>query len=877
MHKLSVAVLFLLRACLAQPAPAPPAPPAFRLGDEVAPRHYQVSLRIVPSEETFSGMMDIQLEVRRPTAVIWVNGEDLTIEQASLRAGAENLSARPITGHRDFIGFQLERPAPAGPATLHIVYRGPISSRSSAGIFRNKVGDDWYVYTQFEPIDARRAFPCFDEPGFKVPWQVTLQVPLNTMALSNTPVESVTQSAMQSVRFAETRPLPSYLIAFAVGPFQAVNAGYAGKNRVPLRIITPLGMTDQARYAAEVTPRILDVLENYFGVPYAYPKLDSVAVPLFGGAMENPGLITYGQTLILAKPAEDSAERQREYASVAAHEMAHLWFGDLVTTEWWNDIWLNEAFATWMARKALEQWKPAWHEDISGAAERQMAMGADGLVSARKIRQPVEGNGDIANAFDTITYEKGASVIYMFEQWVKPEVFRKGVERYLERHADGNATAADFLAAQSAAAGRDIAPAFSTFLDQPGVPLVTAELKCGAGRSPAVVLSQRRFLPLGSPASGGEVWQIPLLLRDEAGQQSELLAQPSGEVRLAAKACPAWLAMNAGESGYYRVHYRGGLMAALAADGGRRLDPRERIGLLGDARALMAGGELPAAEALGLVPEFAHDPARQVVEATIRITAGIRQHLVPDNLRPNYARFVEKVYGARARELGWTPKPGESEEVRLLRPDLVGLVANEGEDQPLILEAQALAGKWLADRGAIVPEMAEVVLETAARHSGRDLYDRLAGELKKTADPRQREQIVGAMGAFRDPAIVKENFNLLLTGGIDLREAFPLITEPLEDARTEAVPFQTVRADYDRLLKILPQGILSGAAARLPMVGGHFCTVERRNELEGFFKERSAKATGGPRILAQTLERVDQCIAVRKVQEPSVAAFLRNY
>ena len=374
------AILIFAVAALAQPTAAPP---SFRLGDAVVPVRQTLDLTIIPAEDEFSGVADIDLDVRQPQAVLWLNAADLTIQSATVRLGGQTLEARPVAGGEDFAGFALAQPVPAGKAALHIVYRGKINTRSSSGIFKNKVGDSWYAYTQFESIDARRAFPCFDEPGFKIPWQVTLHVPSELMALSNTPSEAETGEprGMKAVRFAATRPLPSYLVAFAVGPFEAVNAGTAGPTRIPMRIITPRGMADQAKYAAEVTPQILNVLENYFGTPYPYSKLDSIAVPLFFGAMENPGLITYAEGDILSAPAKDTLDRQRGYASDAAHEMAHSWFGDLVTTAWWDDIWLNEAFATWMASKALERWQPGWHEEPQRGrspqrrdAERQPAL-----------------------------------------------------------------------------------------------------------------------------------------------------------------------------------------------------------------------------------------------------------------------------------------------------------------------------------------------------------------------------------------------------------------------------------------------------------------------------------------------------------------------
>ncbi len=845
-------------------------PPAFRLGDAVVPVRYSADLTIVPAQDDFSGRIDIDLNVKQPTQVIWLNQSGITVERASLDMRGRTLAARVIPEKADYVGFAFDVPLPPGTAKLHLVYRGRINARASAGLFKNKVGDDWYSFTQFESTDARSVFPCFDEPSYKVPWKITLRVKPEHMALSNTPAVSETEAGgMKVVRFAETRPLPSYLIALAVGPFEAVDAGKVGQ--APLRIITPRGQADRARYAAEVTPQILRQLESYFGIPYPYPKLDSIAVPLFGGAMENPGLITYGETLILAKPPEDTIQRQRSYASVAAHEMAHLWFGDLVTTAWWDDIWLNEAFATWMAGKTLEQWKPEWGTSLGEAAARQSAMISDSLVTARRIRQPIASQSDIANAFDNITYGKGSAVIYMFEHWIGPDVFRRGVQNYLKKHADGNATATDFLAALSAAAGRDIAPAFSSFLEQAGVPLVTAELKCAAGEKPQLALEQRRLLPLGSKAPGPQTWQIPVCTRWEGGSECFLFTQPSGTATLeSAQGCPAGFVLNAGQAGYYRSLFRGGTPA-------KDLSDIERVGLLGDARALLRSGEMPAAQALKTAQEFANSPARQVVSTAISIVEMVGFNMVPDTLRPNYQRFVRKTFGARARELGWMSKPGESDEVRLLRPQLVSFVANDGEDPELVAQARDLANKWLPDHAAVPPDVVGAVLDTAARYEGRFFYDRLLAALRETKDRRTRGHILSAMASFRDPAIVKANFKLLTSGEIDSREGMGLLIGPIGDPATRDIPFELVRANYDELVARLPVRSDFDQRAFLPRVADAFCDTGRRDQTEAFFKDRAGKAIGGPRLLANTLEQIDQCIAVRKAQQPSAAEFLKSY
>jgi len=854
-------------------------PPQLRLPITVAPVRYTADLTIVPAQETFSGAIDIALKVREATPLIWLNATDLTVQTASLTVGGNALAARVVAGGTDFVGFAFEQPVPAGEAALHIVYTGKMSSRSSSGIFRNQVAGEWYSFTQFEAIDARRAFPCFDEPSFKVPWQIVLHVKREHMALSNQPAVSETDEAdgMKAVRFALTRPLPSYLIALAVGPFDAVDAGRAGAKKIPLRIITPHGMAEQAKYAAEVTGPILDTLEGYVGIAFPYDKLDSIAVPLFGGAMENAGLITYGQTLILAKPSEDSLERQRSYASVSSHEMAHMWFGDLVTTAWWDDIWLNEAFATWLSNKTLEKWKPEWHTELSKATETERAMSSDSLVSARRIRQPIESKGDISNAFDAITYEKGAAVISMFEHWLSADTFRTGVRRYLTEHAYGNATAADFVAAESAAAGRDIAPAFSTFLDQPGVPLVLGEVKCGQGGEPSrLTLAQRRFLPLGSPAAPFETWQIPVCVRyadPGKGSLCMLLTQTNGSVALpAGEPCPSWVLLNDGETGYYRALFRGNTAGAE-----KDLSPVERVGLVGDAAALLRGGQLPASHALRTAARLANDSTRQVVSTTIHMVSGIGNNMVPTDLKSNYERFVNQVYGPRAHELGWTPKSGETDDAHLLRPELVQFVANDGADAALGAEAVRLATKWLEDRSLIAPGMLNAVLATAAAHGDRALYESMTAALPKTTDPAERRALLGGLAAFRDPALIKADFELLLKGEIDFRESAGLLFGALQYPETRAIPFEVVRDNYDQLISKLPEGLLGEFAGYLPVVGRAFCDQEHRDEVAAFFKDRSTKTNGGTRILAQTLESIDQCIAVRKAQEPSVAEFLKGY
>ncbi len=340
-------------------------PPKLRLAEvqSVAPVSYRAELNLDPHKDTFSGSLTVQLEVSQPTQTIWLNQEQITVQKATLTSGAQSLTATVVPGGEDFVGLHFDAPVPAGRSQLHVDYTGLVITKNSSGIFRQQDNGNWYLFTQFEASDARAAFPCFDEPSYKTPWQLTLHVPASDTAISNTGVVSEkTEGGTKTLVFRETKPLPSYLVAFGVGPFEFVDAGKAGKNQVPVRIVVPKGHTAEAKYAASVTAEIINKHEQYFGYPYPYDKADQVAIPDTSGfsAMENPGMVTYAQNVILARPEADTIRRQRGYTSVAAHELAHQWFGDLVTTQWWNDIWLNEAFATWKEQKLLDEWKPEW-------------------------------------------------------------------------------------------------------------------------------------------------------------------------------------------------------------------------------------------------------------------------------------------------------------------------------------------------------------------------------------------------------------------------------------------------------------------------------------------------------------------------------------
>jgi alanyl aminopeptidase len=871
-------------ASFAVAAFAADAPPTLRLPDSVVPISYRADLKLDPKQEPFTGSLDMKVDVKQSVRTVWLNANQIVVQQASLTAGGKTFTATVLPGGDDFLGLQFDAPLPTGPAEIKIDYTGKVRHGASAGAFSMEDGGNTYIYTQFESTDARDVFPCFDEPSYKVPWQLTLHVPAEDKAVSNTPIASEsTQGATKTYIFKETKPLPSYLIAFGVGPFEFVDAGHAGKNHFPVRIVTPKGKADEAKYAAEVTATVLDRLEGYFGIPFPYDKSDQVAVPTtFGfGAMENPGMVTYAQTLILARPDQDTTNRQRGYASVAAHELAHQWFGDLVTTAWWNDIWLNEAFATWTQQKIIADWKPEWKTRIGDVGSKLGAERTDSLISARKIRQEIQTKDDISNAFDGITYQKGAAVIGMFENWIGAENFQKGVQSYLKQHAYKNATAGDFLDSISTASGKNVTTAFSTFLNQAGVPIVNVTLDCKQS-TPSLHLEQKRYLPLGSKGSTNEVWDIPFCARygtgDTGESQCTLLTQAVTDLPLKAKACPAWVEANDNGVGYYRTNYEGGLLAALTnGDVEHRLSAAERVDFMGNAEALASGGELPAADALNLVQVFHNDPSRQVLQSSLAIAVAPGDHLVPENLKPNYQRFIVKNFQARAHELGWIEKPGESDDVRLLRPGLLRAVATAGGDRELASQAKELTDKWFQDHKALKPDVTGAVIGTAAYYGDNALFDRFLAEYKKTKDRQEQQRIQQAMGSFRDPASIRAGMDAVLSGEVPFIQGAFLLFGGQGQPATHKLAFDFLKTHYDEIVAKRPSGGGFDFGSALPNVGANYCDPSDRAELEEYFKSRIDKFTGGPRMLAQILERIDLCIAGKKAQSPSVAAFLEKY
>jgi alanyl aminopeptidase len=871
----SVAPKTTVAATATAPATRPaPTPPELRLPTNVRPKRNVVELTIDPAIEDFTGTITTEIDVATPTDVIWLNGDELVISTATATIGGVTQTATVTYPKKGYLALAFPEPVAAGAGALKIAYGGKMHRNDGDGIYTAQEAGDWYAFTQFEATDARQAFPTFDEPSFKVPWQLTLHTKQALVALANTPITSEHNDAggMKTVAFAETKPLPSYLVAFAVGPFETLDAGKTASG-APIRVVFPHGRAADAAYPAKVTAELLERLEHYFGTKYPYPKLDLLAVSVFNaGAMENPGLITFRQGLLLTRPEELTQGRQEAYAITATHEMAHQWFGDYVTLAWWDDTWLNESFASWMETKIVAEWKPEWDLDVGAVAGKSSVMRQDSLDSARSIHQPIQEQGDIESSFDGITYGKGEAVLRMLERSIGPDTFQRGVRAYLAKHAWANATYEDFVGAMTEAAGKDLHPLFDSFVKQSGVPAVSFELACTKGAAPTLALAQRRYAPTGSKIDPKRTWTIPVCVRWGAGtttgRECTVLDEPSGKLALSARSCPDWVLPNEGELGYYRPVTQGDLRDHLLAHA-RDLTLAERVGLVGDVKAMVASGELSNGVALSLVADLARDKSRHLVDASIGIVADI-DDVVPDRLRPHYERFIRKLYQARARELGWHSKPGEGPDAKQLRPELLELVAGDGKDPELIAEATRLAWKWFDDHQAVEPELVGTVLHVAARYGDGKLFDRIHAEAGQAKDRVDRKRLLDAIGAFTDPKLVDRALGLVLTDEFDLRESAGVIQGALADPRTRMTTYAFQKQHFDEIEAKLP----APYRPYMAYFAVELCDDKMAPEIKTFLDAKLSKIDGGPHAIAQAMEQMSLCSAARKAQTPAVEAFL---
>jgi alanyl aminopeptidase len=860
--------------------------PQGRLPRWAVPESYRVAFKVDPAQQDFSGTTTIRLDLKKASDHVWLDGADLHVSKVTVTDAAGKLHEGTYVAAAPKAGVaRVDFGATLKPQrlTLAFDYTAPLNEQLQ-GLYKVNYAGHPYAMTQMEPISARFAFPGFDEPTFKTPYDISLTIPDDLVGVANTQQvkETPAGKGWKTLTFARTKPLPTYLVAFAVGPWDVVKGPDISPDAfrsepLQLRGVAAKGEGHRMKHVLDETPSIIHALENYYGFGYPWDKLDLLAAPDFSaGAMENAGLVTFRDWLLLLDP-DSPARNVRGSFNVTAHELAHQWTGDTVTTDWWNDIWLNEAFATWMQQKVTMEVHPEYRADLDRVRGAEGAMNNDSLVSAREIRQPITGNGDIMTAFDGITYQKGAAVIGMFEGYVGEKTFQKGMRAYIQAHKFGTATASDLVSSIATAAGKGEAfrHAFKSFLDQSGVPYVQTRLEQKDGKT-VLTLQQSRYLPLGSRGSSQRIWGIPVCVRYGVAGGSkvacDMLDKASGSMVLAGASQPTWVMPNADGRGYYRFSLDKDALAALSRQAGTLSDTEQ----LAYADAVGAGfkrGDLDAGDVLMALKPLTRSKVSEVATAPIGQVAWIyRNEAATDAQRARIRAWVVDAYLPRLEQLGYTRKAGESDGDALLRSTLASALAFDFEvpqvRAALLKQGDAALAKKAdgrLDLGAADPDLLGDALGVAVQAHGKNAVDALIAELPKTTDPALRNGILAGLSAVQEPQLANQARDFALSKAVKVGEMAAILRGG-RDTRAERDAYWTWFTGHYPQILARTGSFAGGALPRL--AGGGSCSTAEVDRLQAFFKTRINDAAGISRGLAQTSESGLLCAALKGKQDP---------
>ncbi len=846
---------------------------AQRLPAGVTPSHYDLAFDVDLPNARFTGVETIRVDLEQPTRSIVLNAAEITFHDVTITTGAmRQVASVTLDPSKETATLAVQRLIPKGPAEIHISYAGILNDKLR-GFYLSTEKDQRLAVTQFESTDARRAFPGFDEPSFKATFDIALTIGVRDTAISNGRVVSDTPAsggAKHTVRFSTTPKMSSYLVAMAVGRFSCLEGS---AENTPIRICGTEGKQEMGRIALEAAQEILKFYNTYFAIKYPFGKLDVLAVPDFAaGAMENTAAIFYRERDLLVDSKDASLTVRKRIASVLAHEMAHQWFGDLVTMKWWDDVWLNEGFANWMETRPLATLHPDWNVAVDQALDNQAALGVDALSTTHAVHAAVETPAQIDEAFDSITYEKGAAVLRMVESYIGSDTFRRGVNEYLRAHAYGNATSEDFWQTMASVSGKPVDRIMPTFINQAGAPVLDVSLSCVNNRS-ALDIGQQRFSmdPGAARMRSAERWQIPVCVKSATPGSGgcDLIADTRQSLSLG-NSCVPWAFVNAGAQGYYRTAYSPDMLRGLAPRMQEVLTPPERLSLSGDEWALVRAGRHSAADYLTLVPGYATEHTDGVLSNVVDRLDFIGEYLTTPDSRPRFRRWVGDLFSPVYQEITFTSAPVDSDERRALRATLIHTMGVLAEDPAVALSARAALDRALAGGPALDPTLARSIVSVAAHNGDAALFDAMLAASERSTSGDEKYRYLYALAQFRDPALVDRALAYALTPKLRSQDTGMFFSRFLAEEGARDRTWAFVKAHWKELE---PKISVFGGEARLIGSLSGFCDASARNEIAAFFKDHPRPAAA--RTLTQTLERIDNCIALRAAQTPKVAEFLR--
>jgi puromycin-sensitive aminopeptidase len=843
----------------------------YRLPRSVIPTRYELRLQPDLAAATFTGQEVVTVEVRESVTDVWLNAIELQIDQARLQRDSISLEpAVALDPQTERCRLTFAAPLATGTYWLHLSFRGVLNNKLR-GFYRSQYKDaaghvHFLAATQFEATDARRAFPCWDEPAFKAVFASTLVIDPALTAVSNTAVAAEeVRDGKKVVRFADTIPMSTYLVAYVVGELEATEPVLVG--RAPLRVWTVPGKRALTRVGQEIGVFSLRYFEDFYGRPYPGDKLDLLAIPDFAaGAMENLGAITFRETALLVDETKATHNELERVADVVAHENAHMWFGDLVTMSWWNGLWLNEAFATFMEMLAVDAWKPQWQRWTTFGVSRAAALLVDGLQSTRPVEYPVNAPADADAMFDVLTYEKGCSVLRMLEQHLGPEVFRAGVRLYLDRHAYGNTETSDLWVALGDAARLPIPEVMDGWVFRPGYPLLSVERDGPTG----LLIRQQPFTYL--PRDGdGQVWQVPVQLRTLTRRASEgasrRLLLTEAETRLDVPGDFESVLVNENGHGFYRVGYSAELLEALLRQLPDGLSAIERFNLVNDTWAATLAGLVPVREYLDLTARFRGERDKNVW-AILAASFHAVNRIILDADRPGLEAMVRDRASAAVADLGPEARPGEDDLARQLRGDLLrllGILGNDAATQQHALEVYDTAQRS--------PERVDANVLTAAIHILAHVgdiarYDAFLGRFRSAKTPQEEQRYLYALAGFRPAPLVRGTLDRTLNGEIRTQDAPFVIRSLLTSVHGRALAWEFFKANWERMNQAFP---MTGVRRMCDGATG-LATPEWERDVRDFFTQKRVDLGG--KTLQQILEQLHIAVRLREREGAALHEYL---
>ena len=859
--------------------------PHAQLSGNVVPQAYRLDLRMDPDAEGFSGVVEIDVDIQKPTDKIWLHAKHMTVSSAVAVINGvdvplnftEIAAADAPSGIASLTSTDV---LPAGKAVLKLTYETPYN-QSLNSAYQVKRDGEAYIVTQFEPLGAREAFPGFDEPKYKVPFTLSITAPKEDFVYANTPetLSLETDDGWIKHDFATTRPLPTYLVAFGAGPYDVNDFGTIPPNSVrktplPLRGITAKGSHDKIDYGLKGTETILTALEEYFGIPYPYAKLDLIAAPDYAfGAMENPGAIVYREYLMLLNE-EAPLSQKRAYNGVHSHELAHQWFGNLVTPVWWEDIWLNEAFATWMGNKGTSLAYPEGNYDRLTLRSALGAMNIDSLSTTRKVRQPLLRSENVIDQFDGITYRKGGGVLSMFESFVGEENFQKGVRLHMKRYADDVATGDDFFQSIADGSGNpDVVSAMKSFVDQPGLPLVSAKMSCDIDET-VIELKQSRYAPLGSKTAQGQSWEIPVCVaygKDDKREKScVLMKNNNARIKTNSLGCADWVTLNENGAGYYRFTMDKAAWAKLLSNLDK-LNTREVLTVQDSLLAAYRAGEVDSTVFLQGMEAFARHPEYDVAASAGNLLGFMDDELDTDD---DLARLVRDMFAARyAANLG-----KDTAEGNLLVPTLANNLVTRGQDTKLAADYAAKGVAYLglngiADKKSVAPNLLGLALREAMKVNGDKAYGPLL-KMAESGSAFEKGAALGALSSTLDKTVADKLRIIALAEDSPLtgRQSNSLVFGLLGSGSHGEATWDWLKDNFAVYVARKVPDVRKGG---MPRVASGFCSLERRDEAKAFFESHAESIPGYERSLAQALERIELCAALKTAKAGELMAALK--